>query len=336
MTRRRDDLLAHVERFFVVHLRRVRGASQHTVRAYGDALRLFFVFVGEHAHRSVASLSLDDIRADHVMAFLDHAEAARGNSASTRNCRLAAIRSFADHLLRHDVTRAEQYGRILAIPAKRARQRAATYLEPDQARAVIAQASSSRASAVRDRGLLLFLYNTGARVGEALAVRPRDLQLDGTRQVRLRGKGEKERVCPIWSETASALRPLVARAPSPDEPLFRNARGAPLTRDGVAYMIAKHVRRAAESTPSLRRQRVTPHVFRHSCAVALLQAGVDLTVIRDYLGHASIATTNRYLTSNLAMKRDVLTAFWKRAGLDRSGDRRWRPSPKLLAFLESL
>jgi len=336
--RRSEDLLAIVQGYFHDHLRRVRGASEHTVRAYSDALRLFFVFVATRVRRPVAALRLDDIRADAVLAFLDHVETKRGNTATTRNCRLAAIRSFVDHLLRHDVTRAEQYGRILAIPTKRARQRLVSYLEPDEARAVIAQTHAARPTptSTRDRALLLFLYNTGARVGEALTVRPRDLHLDRPRQVRLHGKGNKDRVCPIWAETATALRDLVAKTVSLDDPIFRNARGAALSRDGVAYLIAKYVRHAAESFPTLRRRKITPHVLRHSCAVALLQAGVDVTVIRDYLGHASIATTSRYLATNLDMKRDVLVAFWKRAGLDKHGGSTWRASPKLIEFLESL
>jgi site-specific recombinase XerD len=336
MKHRSDDLLAHVERYFQEHLRRVRGASDHTVRAYSDALRLFFVFLARHVERPVARLQLDDVRVDAVLAFLEHIESERRNTAVTRNCRLAAIRSFVDHLLRHDVTRAEQYGRILALPAKRARQRLVSYLEPHEARAVIAHVHTTTAAGLRDRALLLFLYNTGARVSEALAVRPRDLQLFRPRHARLHGKGNKDRICPIWPETAAALRSLVANAESPDEPIFRSARGSPLTRDGVAYVLAKHVRGVAESMPALRRRRVTPHVLRHSCAVALLQAGVDVTVIRDYLGHASIATTSRYLATNLKMKRDVLSAFWKRAGIDRTQARPWRASPKLIAFLESL
>ena len=336
MRRRSDDLLGHVERFFRDYLRRVRGASDHTVRSYGDALRLFFVFLARHTETSVASLRLEDIRADAVLAFLDHVESVRGNTAVTRNCRLAAIRSFVDHLLRHDMTRAEQYGRILAIPAKRARQRLVSYLEPAEVRAIVAQVHPTTLIGARDRALLLLLYNTGARVAETLAVCPRDLQLQGSRHVRLRGKGNKERLCPIWPATATALRSLVGASTPRDEPIFRNAQGAPLTRDGVAYIIAKHVRCAAASTTSLRRRHVTPHVLRHSCAVALLQAGVDIAVIRDYLGHASIATTSRYLATNLQMKRDVLGAFWKRAGLDAKPDRSWRASPKLIAFLESL
>jgi site-specific recombinase XerD len=336
MTRRSKDLLTLVQNYFHSYLRGIRGASDHTIRAYGDALRLFFSFLAGHVGRPIAHLELDDVRADAVLAFLQHVESARRNVTATRNCRLAAIRSFADHLLRHDVTRAEQYGRILAIPTKRAVQRPVPYLEPAEVRAVIAQATDVTIG-VRDRALLLFLYNTGARVAEALGVRVRDLWLQRPLQVRLHGKGSKDRMCPLWTETATMLRRLITTsAYAPDDLIFRNSRGCPLTRDGVAYVIAKHVRRASESTPALRRRKITPHVFRHSCAVALLQAGVDITVIRDYLGHASIATTSRYISTNLKMKRDVLAAFWKRAGLDRHPGRPWRPTPELIAFLESL
>jgi site-specific recombinase XerD len=330
-----DELLALVQRFFSDHLRRVRGASEHTVRAYRDTLRMFFAFLADRLKRSVAELALDDICAEDVLAFLHHIESKRGNSAVTRNCRLAAIRSFAEHLLRHDITRAEQYGRILAIPMKRAASRLVTYLEPEDVRAVIAAVDGQTPMCRRDRALLLILYNTGARISEVLALRPRDCHLERPRQVRLYGKGGKERVCPLWAETASAIRTIAMDA-SPDETFFRSARGGPLTRDGAAYIIERRVARAAEARPTLRRHRVTPHVLRHSCAVALLQAGVDVSVIRDYLGHASVATTSRYLATNLEMKRQVLNDFWARAGLAPRSTSRWRPSPKLLTFLSSL
>jgi integrase/recombinase XerD len=333
--RKQDGLLPLVQSFFQQYLRGARGASEHTIRAYRDALRLFFQFLVSRRGRSPVDVSLDDIQAEAVLAFLDHVEAQRRNSAATRNCRLVALRSFVHHLLRHDVTRADQYGRILAIGSKRATLRVITYLEPQEARAVIAAVDDRAAHAERDRALLLFLYNTGARVSEALDVRPQALRLDRLRQVRIHGKGGKERYCPLWAETAAALRRII-RPDSPSEPIFRNACGAPLTRDGVAHILAKHVRRASETRPDLRPRRVTPHVLRHSCAVALLQAGVDVTVIRDYLGHVSIATTSRYLATNLKMKRDVLEAFWKRAGLVKGSHRRWHPSPKLLALLETV
>jgi integrase/recombinase XerD len=335
-SRQPDGLLALVQSFFQKYLRGIRGASDHTVRAYRDALRLFFTFlVNRRARRSAADLTLDDIHADAVLAFLDHIESHRGNSAATRNCRLAALRSFAQHLLRHDLAHAEQYGRILAITAKRAVLRVIPYVEPEEARAIIAAVAPNTSYAARDRALLLFLYNTGARVSEAIAVRPRDLRLERPPQVSLHGKGGKERICPLWPETMAALR-LIIRSDASDAPVFRNAHGEALTRDGVAYILDKHVRRAAETHSSLRTRRVTPHVLRHGCAVALLQSGVDVSVIRDYLGHASVATTSRYITTNLKTKRDVLDAFWRRAGLTECTRRPWRASRQLLTFLETL
>ena len=332
---RQDSLLALTQSFFVSYLQSTRGASGHTVRAYRDALTLFFLFLAGRKHKEMANLNLDDIQAESVLAFLDHIESKRGNSAITRNCRLAAIRSFVQHLLRCNVARAGQYGRILAIRTKRATRRTVAYLEPEEARAVIAAVDTSSVGGQRDHALLLLLYNTGARVSEALALRPGDLRLERPRQVRFLGKGRKERVCPLWSETASALRRAI-RLDSGNEVIFKNHRGLPLSRDGVAYLLRKYVRLAAKGQSPQRFRHVTPHMLRHSCAVALLQAGVDVSVIRDYLGHASVATTSRYITTNLQMKRDVLDAFWKRAGLAPTGARKWQPSPKLMAFLQQL
>ena len=337
MSRRADtSLLALVESYFQQHLRRVRGASEHTLRAYRDGLRLYFLFLAQLTGRPLPRLRTDDIRADTVLAFLDHLESARGNAVTTRNCRLAAVRAFAAHLLRHDLEHAEQYRRILVIPSKKTRSRAIAYLEPEEVRALIAQPDRTTPLGLRDHALLLFLYNTGARVSEALDVHTRDLHLRRPRQVRLRGKGGKERVCPLWSETATVLQALMRSATHTEGSLFTTLRGQALSRDAVACLLDKYARRAAETTASLRRRRVTPHVLRHSCAVALLQAGVDISVIRDYLGHVSVATTSRYITTNVEMKRGVLEAFWKRSGLDPQPTRRWRPTPKLLAFLAAL
>jgi site-specific recombinase XerD len=199
---------------------------------------------------------------------------------------------------------------------------------------VIGAVDTSSPRGCRDHALLLLLYNTGARIGEALAVRSSDLRLDHPRQVRFLGKGRKERLCPLWPETATALRRIIRV--EGNGVLFQSHRGTPLTRDGAAYLLQKYVRLAAKSNAAPRLRRVTPHMLRHSCAVALLQAGVDVTVIRDYLGHASVSTTSRYITTNLQMKRKVLDAFWNRAGLDPTATRKWHASPKLLAFLKTL
>jgi integrase/recombinase XerD len=330
-----DSLLTLTQSFFLSYLQSTRGASPHTVRAYRDALKLFFQHLASQKRKVIADLQLDDVQAEGVLTFLDHIESKRSNSAVTRNCRLAAIRSFVQHLLRQDVTRAAQYARVLAIRNKRATHRAVAYLEPEEARAVIAAVDTGSARGRRDHALLLLLYNTGARVGEALAVRSSDLRLERPRQVRLMGKGRKERLCPLWPETAGALRHIV-RVEAADEAIFQSRPGTPITRDGVAYLLNKYVSLAAKNNPSPRLRRVTPHMLRHSCAVALLQAGVDITVIRDYLGHASVSTTSRYVTTNLQMKQQVLDAFWKRSGLAPTGARRWQPSPKLLAFLQTL
>lgn len=331
-------LFSLVESFFVDYLPRQRGASVHTLRAYRDTLKLLFEFVAQRLRRGVASLDLSDLDADAVASFLDHVESERKNSAATRNCRRAAIRSFFKHLVRNDLAHSQQYTRVLAIPSKKARQRPATYLEADDVRAIIGKPDRRTPDGWRDYALLLFLYNCGARVSEAVDVRWDDLQLVPPRQVRLRGKGRKERLLPLWRETADALHRLRGMAEGRDrQHVFVNRHGQPLTRDGIAFILSKHASAvAAHDRPTLARKRITPHVLRHSCAVALLQSGTDVTVIRDYLGHTSVATTGRYITTNLQMKRDALQTFWKHAGLEPSRAKPWRPKADLLAFLQSL
>ncbi len=330
-------LFALVESFFTEYLPHQRGASVHTVRAYRDTVKLLFEFVAQHRSRGVAALELTDLDAETIGHFLDHIELARSNSTVTRNCRRAAIRSFFRHLVRNDLAHSQQYTRVLAIPSKKARQRPATYLEADDVRAIIGKPDRRTSAGWRDYTLLLFLYNCGARVSEAADVHWNDLQLLPPRQVRLRGKGKKERVLPLWRETSDALHRLRGMPGNGDtQHVFVNHYGQPLTRDGIAYILSKYVSAAVPDRPMLAHKRITPHVLRHSCAVALLQSGTDVTVIRDYLGHASIATTGRYLTTNLKMKRDAMQNFWKHAGIEPSRSTPWKPKPDLLAFLQSL
>jgi site-specific recombinase XerD len=331
------SLFAQVEAFFTAYLPRQRGASVHTIRSYRDALTLLFKFVAEQRGRGVASLQLGDLDVDAVTRFLDHIELERSNSPATRNCRRAAIRGFFKHLLRNDLANSQQYMRVLAIPAKKARQRPATYLEAEDARLIISMPDRRTHDGWRDYTLLLFLYNCGARVSEAVGLRWDDLQLVPPRQVRLRGKGKKERLLPLWPETARALHRLRGMTRGADQQcVFANRHGQPMTRDGIAYVLNKHAAAAAQVSPALRRKHITPHVLRHSCAVALLQSGSDVTVIRDYLGHSSVATTGRYITTNLQMKRDAMQAFWKKAGIEPARAKTWKPKADLLVFLQSL
>lgn len=338
MSRSPCGLFAHVQSYFTEYLPRQRGASVHTIRAYRDALTLLFKFVAEQHHRGVASLQLGDMDADAVMHFLDHIESKRSNSAATRNCRRAAIRGFFKHVLRNDLAHSQQYMRVLAIPAKKARQRPATYLEAEDVRLIINMPDKRTCDGWRDYTLLIFLFNCGARVSEAAGLRWDDLQLAASRQVRLRGKGNKERLLPLWPETAIALHRLrgMSAGGGDGQCVFVNRHGQPLTRDGIAYVLTKHANAAARDNPALLRKRITPHVLRHSCAVALLQSGTDVTVIRDYLGHASVATTGRYITTNLQMKRDAMQAFWKKSGIEPANTKPWKPTANLLTFLQSL
>jgi integrase/recombinase XerD len=336
MTSAPDPLFSLVESFFRDYLQRMRGASRHTVLAYRDALRLFFGFVADSSGHPVSSLRLDHLTAEHALAFLDHLESSRHNLPSTRNLRLTALRSLCRHLLRHDPTRAGQYQRVLSLPVKRTPQPVVTYLEPEEVRVLLRQPDLRKRNETRDHALLLFLYNTGARISEALAVQRGDLQLARPFQVQLHGKGRKNRICPLWKDTVTSMKRLLNRSGSADNHVFISMRGTPLSRDGADYILQKHFRRAGRELPALRRKHVTPHGLRHSCAVAMLQAGIDLSVIRDYLGHESIATTGRYTKTNVQMKRRVLEAFWKRSGLTGARNPAWRPSSDLLSFLSSL
>ena len=226
---------------------------------------------------------------------------------------------------------------MLAIPAKKARQRPATYLEAQDARLILNMPEKRTRDGWRDYTLLLFLYNCGARVSEAAGLRWDDLQLVAPRQVRLRGKGKKDRLLPLWPETANALHRLRGMSGgSGGQCVFLNRHDQPLTRDGIAYVLTKHATAAARDNPALLRKPITPHVLRHSCAVALLQSGTDVTVIRDYLGHASVSTTGRYITTNLQMKRDAMQAFWKKAGIEPANTKAWKPTADMLTFLQSL
>jgi integrase/recombinase XerD len=330
-------LLSLVEAYFQGYLIQARGASAHTIRAHRDTLRLLFKFLSERRGCEIASLTLDDLHVDGILAFLSHLETSRANCAASRNVRLSAIRAFFRHLVEHDLQRAGQYQRVLSLPNKRAQIAPAQYLEPQDVKQLLAQPDQSTAAGRRDYALMLFLYNTGARVSEALSVRVEHLSLVSPRHVRLFGKGSKQRLCPLWRETAAALShlPAIRESRSTDR-VFHNRAGNGLTRDGVAYLLRKYARMAARTSPALRRRRVTPHVLRHGCAVALLQAGVDITVIRDYLGHASIATTNRYVATNLQMKRDALERFWRRSGLTPASSRPWKPKSNVLEYLASL
>jgi integrase/recombinase XerD len=339
MSAARPNALARALRgFFADHLPRVRGMSPHTVRSYRDAFVLLLRFLAKRRGRAVVELDLQDLTPEDVLAFLDHLEADRRNGAATRNARLAAIHAFARYTAANHPEHLEFSQRVLAVPFKRARQRLVEYLEVDEVRALLDAPDRTTPDGRRDRALLLALFNTGARVQEILDVRPCDLQLVRPLQVRLRGKGRKERMCPLWPQTAEVLRALLAEHgvdPVATQPLFRNHRGAPLTRFGVRYLLRKYARDARPVATSLATKRVHPHVLRHTTAVHLLQAGVDLVTISHWLGHASVETTNRYAAVDLETKRDALAKASPVGDVD-PAIAAWRADATVLTWLESL
>jgi site-specific recombinase XerD len=330
-------LLQQVESFFREYLQRTRGASRHTVFSYRDSLQLFFCYLAEAKGGDVVKLRLDDITEDKVLTFLDHLESARGNSVATRNSRLTAIRSFCRYLIRKDTTHAAEYGLIVSIPGKKGSRPQIPYFEPAEVKLLLEQPNQDQLLGLRDYALIQFLYNTGARVGEALSLSVGALELGVFHQVRVQGKGQKERVCALWRSTATLLKRYIARWKlGAESRLFCNARGRPLTTSGVAYILKRHFEAAKKKHPILRKRRITPHVIRHSCACALLQSGADLVTVRDLLGHESVRTTSRYTKANMKTKRQALEAFWKTANLLEGPPAHWAPKPKLLEILASL
>lgn len=329
------SLFALVEAYFCDHLQKVRGVSGHTLAAYRDAVTLFLRFAADKRGVAVADLRLSHLNADTVTAFLQYLEQQRHNSIQTRNCRRIALRGLFKHAVRLDPTRATQYTRVLALPSKRCAPPTPRYLEPHHMRQLLLQPDRRQPSGQRDYALILFLYNTGARISEAVGCRLRDLQTHPP-QVRLQRKGGKARFCPLWPDTMAAVRSIFPNdSADPASPIFRSSRGAQLSRYGAQYILTKHAQAVCQHDTTFP-ERLSPHVLRHSCACALLQGGIDLTVIRDYLGHASITTTSRYASTNLKMKRDALETFWSRAGLAPTHIRPWRPGKSLLSFLAAL
>jgi len=334
---RRDRLLQQVESFFREYLQRTRGASRHTVFSYRDSLQLLFCYLADVKGGDVSKLRLDDITEDKVLAFLDHLESGRGNSVATRNSRLTAIRNFCRYLIRKDTTHAAEYGLIVSIPGKKGPKPNIPYLEPAEVKLLLEQANQDQLLGLRDYALIQFLYNTGVRVSEALSLSVDTVELSTCRQVRVHGKGRKDRVCPLWRSTAALLKRYIARWKLGGESrLFCNGRRRPLTTSGVAYILEKHFESAKKKYPILRKRKLTPHVMRHSCACALLQSGVDLVTVRDLLGHESVRTTNRYTRANMKTKRQALEAFWKTVDLSEGRSAPWTPKPELLEFLASL
>jgi integrase/recombinase XerD len=322
-----------LEAFFTERLVTQRRASPHTIAAYRDTFRLLLGFVAETTGTPPARLQLESLDAPLIGAFLDHLEHGRGVATSTRNARLAAVRSlFAFAALRHP-EHAALIQRVLAIPAKRTDRALVSYLTRPEIDALLAAPDLATRTGRRDRALLLVGVQTGLRVSELTALRRQDVVLGTGAHLHCLGKGRKERCTPLRPQSVAVLRCWLKEAGGgPADPVFPGPRGAPLSRDAVRHLVARYARAAAATCPSIATKRVSPHTLRHSAAMQLLQSGVDTSVIALWLGHESIRTTEIYQHADLRMKERALA----RTAPPNARPGRYRPPDALLAFLEAL
>jgi site-specific recombinase XerD len=334
-----NALARAVRGFFGEYVPELRGLSRHTLLSYRDTLALLLRFVAKLRRCDPASLDLEAISPEAVLAFLNYLEKERHSKTSTRNVRLAGIHAFFRYVVMHAPERIEQAQRILAIPFKRTGTRPIEYLESDEVGAILDTIDRTPGGCgVRDYALLALLFNSGARVQEIVDLNVVDLQLDAPPHVRLSGKGRKTRICPLWPQTAEVLKEFIAQTHldlHSKSAVFCNQRGERLSRFGIRYILAKYCQRATAACPTLAGKRLHPHSMRHSCAVHLLKSGVDLPSISHWLGHASVDITNRYARVDLEMKRQAIA----RAGppaMSLSPPAAWRRDASIIEWLESL
>lgn len=325
--------------FFEDHLKRRKGLRPATIRSYRDAIRLFLTFAAEDRGGKLTALQVSDLTAERVGRFLNSLESERHNHVRSRNQRLTALKGFFDHIAGQAPEAWQEAERVRAIPTKRVAPPRTFFLERDEIETLFNRIDTSGSLGLRDQTILLFLYNTGARVQEVSDLRVQNLELDRQR-VHLHGKGDKWRTCPLWDQTVLLLRKLLADRPrtAADQPVFRSQRGNPLTRFGLYKIVRRHTRELSAAAHTAQRPPISPHHFRHPTAVHLLEAGVEVNVIRDWLGHVSLETTNRYAEITIAMKQKALEACAPPGcSADDSSQRvSWRDDAELLQWLQSM
>jgi site-specific recombinase XerD len=322
-----------LQTFFTDRLIHQRQASPHTIESYRDTFRLLVKFAQQRVAKEPSRLMIEDLDASFIGSFLNHLEKDRGIGARSRNVRLAAIHSFFRYVALNEPAHMAVSQRVLALPTKRFDRKPVDFLTDSEVDALLSAPDQATWGGRRDYTLLLTATQTGLRVSELISLRCEDIVLSAGAHLRCRGKGRKERSTPLRKEAAAALqRWLRERAGSPSEALFPNARGGWLSRDGVGYIIDKHIVKARQKCPTLMKKRISAHVLRHTLAMDLLHHGVDRSVIALWLGHESIETVQMYLHADMAMKEQVLA----KTTPSKVRQARYRPDDHLLAFLKSL
>jgi site-specific recombinase XerD len=327
-----SDLAPVLEGFFAERLTQ-RRVSRHTVAAYRDTFKLLLRFAQQHLHKTPAALDMADLDADFVGAFLDDLETSRGNSVATRNLRLTAVHSFFTYAALRCPEHAALIQRVLAIPTKRPDRTTISYLTAAETETLLASPDPATRLGRRDHLLLLVAVETGLRVSELTALTCGDTTTAPAAVVHCHGKGRKDRTTPLRTPVARALQSWIRdRGAAPGDALFPTRSGGHLSTDAVADLLAKHIRTAARTCPSLTTKHVTPHTLRHTNAMRLLQAGIDTSVIALWLGHANTRSTQPYLHADLTIKEQALA----RTAPNRAARARFLPDDDLLAFLERL
>ncbi|MEN6358299.1 MAG: tyrosine-type recombinase/integrase [Armatimonadota bacterium] len=335
MSAKPQTLATLIESYFKQRLIAQRHSSRETIASYRESLRLLAVFASECLHTAPEKLTIENLDREVVLAFLDYLEQTRCNCIRTRNSRLAAIRSFLKYVAYLDPTAMGVVQRVLAIPSKRTVKPILGYLTREELDVLLSVPDRNSRQGRRDYALLLFMARTGARVSEAVGVNASDLRLNHPCQVLLRGKGGKERVTPMKSDISDILNTLCGEmniAPNTNAAVFVSMAGKRLTRHGVTHLMRRTVPIAVANMPILARKTITPHTLRHTTAMHLLQDGIDLNMIRSWLGHVSLDTTHQYVEADVEMKRCIL----EQCGVVEAGQMRYQPTDKLLALLESL
>jgi site-specific recombinase XerD len=328
-------LSTFMKRFFSYYLPIQKGLAVNTILAYRDAIKLLLCYAADTLGKTPDELAVEDTNETLVLGFLDHVEQGRGCSARTRNSRLTAVRSLFAFIAREEPALLEQCQQIRAIPLKRTEHRQVPYLEENEMQAVLDAVDINSRTGIRDRALLLLLYNTGARVSEIVDLKLPDLRLTGSNaQVRLMGKGKKERSCPLWPETVAAVEAfLKQREPKEKnvEQVFLNANGYPISRFGIRHVTRKHGVKAQAQQPSITKT-VNPHVIRHTTAMHLLRAGNEINMVSYWLGHAHVNTTHIYTEIDMETKRKMI----EKAGAPGvSKGSSWQ-KPEILKWLDRL
>jgi integrase/recombinase XerD len=329
--------LAHYIRLFLTdYLPNERGLSDNTLLAYRDTLKLLLRYLDTQLERKIDQLDCQAIDAQSIRAFLDYLEKQRRCSANTRNARLAALKSFFYFLGRQRPECLDISHQVSLIALKKTPHKTVDYLEAEELNAILGSVDGHSRTGLRDKALLLFMYNTGARAQEIADLKIEHVRFDAASQVLLTGKGHKQRLCPLWPETLGALEDyLTVRTPnnSNEQHLFLNARGVKITRFGIRYIVRAYTAKSIPQCPALEKKNITPHTFRHTTAMHLLQAGNELNMVRLWLGHACLNTTHMYIEINMQMKRQILNTT--KAPNLKSKHYSWQ-QPKILQWLDEL